>query len=48
MVLERKNHQKEKHMAKHLIVVSADALVFEDLEFAKDLPVLGKMMKEGA
>ena len=35
-------------MAKHLIVVSADALVFEDLEFAKDLPVLGKMMKEGA
>ena len=28
-------------MAKHLIVVSADALVFEDLEFAKDLRIFG-------
>ena len=33
---------------KHLIVVSADALVFEDLEIGKDLPVIGKMMKEGS
>ena len=33
---------------KHLIVVSADALVFEDLEIGKDLPIIGKMMKEGA
>ncbi len=35
-------------MAKHLIVVSADALVFEDLEFAKTLPNFGKLYNEGA
>ena len=33
---------------KHLIVVSVDALVFEDLEFAKSLPMFGKILKEGS
>lgn len=31
-----------------LIVVSADALVYEDLETLKNTPVVGHMMKEGA
>jgi len=33
---------------KHLIVVSVDALVFEDLEYARTLPNFGKLLKEGA
>jgi len=33
---------------KHLIVVSVDALVFEDLEYAKSLPMFGKILKEGS
>ncbi|MDO4487666.1 MAG: alkaline phosphatase family protein [Eubacteriales bacterium] len=33
---------------KKLIVISADALVFEDLELLKDTPVIGHMMREGA
>lgn len=33
---------------KHLIVVSVDALVFEDLEYAKTLPVFGKILSDGA
>lgn len=33
---------------KKLIVVSADALLYEDLEILKDTPVVGHMMKEGA
>ena len=33
---------------KHLIVVSVDALVYEDLEYAKTLPSFGKLMSEGA
>ena len=33
---------------KHLIVVSVDALVFEDLEYAKTLPMFGKILENGA
>lgn len=33
---------------KHLIVISVDAMVFEDLEYVKDLPAFGKMLKNGA
>lgn len=33
---------------KHLIVISVDALVYEDLEYAKTLPVFGKLLKNGA
>lgn len=33
---------------KHLIVVSVDALVYEDLEFAKTLPMFGKMIEKGS
>ena len=33
---------------KHLIVVSVDALVFEDLEYAKELPTFGKILRDGA
>lgn len=33
---------------KHLIVVSVDALVFEDLEYAKELPMFGRLLREGA
>lgn len=33
---------------KKLVVVSADALVYEDLETLKDTPVIGHMMREGA
>ena len=33
---------------KHLIVVSVDAMVYEDLEFVKDLPMFGKFLKEGS
>ena len=33
---------------KHLIVVSVDALVFEDLEYAKTLPAFGRLMREGS
>lgn len=35
-------------MSKHLIVASVDALVFEDLEYAKKLPSFGKIMSEGS
>ncbi len=35
-------------MAKHLVVVSVDALVFEDLEYAKTLPNFGKILSTGA
>ena len=34
--------------SKHLIVVSVDALVFEDLEYAKTLPMFGKILREGS
>lgn len=33
---------------KHLIVVSVDALVYEDLEYAKTLPAFGKILKDCA
>ena len=33
---------------KHLIVVSVDALVYEDLEFAKSLPMFGMFMKDAS
>ena len=33
---------------KHLIVVSVDALVYEDLEYAKTLPNFGRLMSEGS
>ena len=33
---------------KHLIVVSVDALVYEDLEYAKTLPNFGRLIKSGA
>lgn len=33
---------------KHLIVVSVDALVFEDLEYAKTLPMFSKILREGS
>ena len=33
---------------KHLIVVSVDALVFEDLEYAKSLPNFGRLISQGA
>ncbi len=33
---------------RHLIVVSVDALVFEDLEYARTLPTFGRLLKEGA
>ncbi len=33
---------------KHLIVVSVDALVYEDLEYAKNLPMFKKLISEGA
>ncbi len=33
---------------KHLIVVSADALVFEDLEFAAQLPAFSRLLTNGA
>lgn len=32
----------------HMLVVSVDALVYEDLEFAKTLPVFGKILREGS
>ncbi len=35
-------------MNKHLIVVSVDALVFEDLEYAKTLPTFKKIIENGA
>ena len=34
--------------SKHLIVVSVDALVFEDLEYAKTLPMFGRILREGS
>ena len=33
---------------KHLIVISVDALVYEDLEYAKTLPHFGKILENGA
>lgn len=35
-------------MAKHLVVVSFDAMVFEDLDYLKDMPCFGKIYNEGA
>lgn len=35
-------------MAKHLIVVSIDALVFEDLEYARTLPNFSKILKSSS
>jgi len=32
---------------KHLIVISVDALVYEDLEYAKTLPHFGKILENG-
>lgn len=33
---------------KHLIVISVDALVFEDLEYARNLPHFARILKEGS
>lgn len=33
---------------KHLIVISVDAMVYEDLEYARTLPNLGKIIENGA
>ncbi len=33
---------------KHLIVISVDALVYEDLEYAKTLPAFGKFLQNGS
>ena len=33
---------------KHLIVISVDALVFEDLEYAKELPNFKRILDNGA
>lgn len=33
---------------KHLIVVSVDAMVYEDLEYAATLPTFGRLLREGA
>ena len=33
---------------RHLVVVSVDALVYEDLAFAATLPAFGKLLKNGA
>ena len=33
---------------KHLIVVSVDAMVFEDLEYAGSLPAFSRLMEGGA
>lgn len=33
---------------RHLLVVSVDALVYEDLEFARTLPVFGELLREGS
>lgn len=33
---------------KHLIVISVDALVYEDIEYAKTLPSFGKVLENGA
>ena len=33
---------------KHLIVISVDALVYEDLEYAKELPVFGDILENGS
>ena len=35
-------------MGKHLIVISVDALVYEDLLQAEELPAIGKLLKSGA
>ena len=35
-------------MGRHLIVISVDAMVWEDLEYAEELPALGRILKEGA
>lgn len=33
---------------KHLVVISVDALVYEDLEYAKELPVFGHILRNGS
>ena len=33
---------------KHLIVISVDALVFEDLEYARTLPNFARILAEGS
>ena len=33
---------------KHLVVISVDALVFEDLEYAKTLPNFARIMENGS
>ena len=33
---------------KHLIVISVDALVYEDLEYAKTLPAFGRILENGS
>jgi len=33
---------------KHLVVISVDALVFEDLEYARNLPHFARILKEGS
>lgn len=38
----------EKKMDRHLIVVSVDAMVFEDLAYAQTLPNMGKLLRDGA
>ncbi len=40
--------KKGNIMSKHLIVVSVDALVFEDLEYAATLPNFGRLMDGGS
>ena len=35
-------------MGKYMVVVSVDALVFEDLEYAKTLPNFARILSEGS
>jgi len=35
-------------MSKHLIVISVDALVFEDLEYARNLPAFQSLLERGS
>lgn len=41
-------NRKTMNKEKHLIVVSVDAMIFEDLEYAKDLSMFDKILKEGS
>lgn len=40
--------QEQANTKNHLIVVSVDALVYEDLEYAKNFPAFGKILSEGS